>query len=65
MSVSVRCSDDAPTRNYELGLKRCRGTTLLPGNWITRSIAVVWLVSLMAFHFLGVGPFSLYLFLDS
>ena len=30
-----------------------------------RSIAAVWLVSFMAFHFFsGVGPLSLYLFLD-
>ena len=28
-----------------------------------RCIDAVWLVNFMAFHFLGVGPFSLYLFL--
>ena len=61
-SVSTPCSEDAPTKNYVLGPKRCHGITLSPGNWITRSIAAAWLVSLMAFIFLGVGPFSLYLF---
>ena len=65
MSVSAPYSADVPTKSYELGLKRSRGTTPSPGNWITRSIDAVWLVSFMAFHFfLGVGPFSLYLFFD-
>ena len=45
------------------GLERCRGTIPLPENWTMRCIAAVWLVSFIAFIFLGVGPFSLYLFL--
>ena len=63
MSVSVLCLEDAPTKNWEPGPKRCRGTIPLPENWIMRSIAAVWLVSVMAFHFFsGVGPIFLYLF---
>ena len=62
MNVYKPCSEDAPTKSYERGPERCRGIIPLPGNSIMRSIAVVWLVSLMAFHFSGVGPFSLYLF---
>ena len=38
-------------------------TTLSPGNWTTRSIAAVWLVSFMAFIFSDVGPLFLILFL--
>ena len=65
MSVSVRCSDAVPTRNYELGPKRCHGTTPSLENWITRSIDAVWPVSFMAFHFFsGVGPFFLIPFFD-
>ena len=62
MNVYKPCSEDVPTKSYELGPKRCRGIIPLPGNWIMRSIAAAWLVSFMAFIFLGVGPFSLYLF---
>ena len=64
MSCSARCSADVPMKNYVLGLKCSRGTTPSPGNWITRSIDAVWLVSFIAFHFFRVWvPFSLYLFL--
>ena len=59
MNVFVRCSDAAPTRNYENGPKRSRGTTPSPGNWITRSIDAVWLVSFMTFHFFGCGTLFL------
>ena len=55
MNVSAPSSDAAPMRNYGTGPKRCRGTTLSPGNSITRSIAVAWLVSLMPFIFFGCG----------
>ena len=51
MSVSAPCSEDVPTKSYERGPKRCRGTTPSPGNSITRFIAAAWLVSFMAFHF--------------
>ena len=45
-------------RNSEPGPERCRGTTRSPENWITRSIAAVWLVSVIAFIFFGVwDPF--------
>ena len=63
MSVLVRYSADAPTRSYVPGPERSRGTTPSHENWTMRCIDAVWLVSVMAFHFLGgVGPFSLYLF---
>ena len=64
MSVSRHCSDAAPMKNYVLGPKRSRGTTPLLGNWITRSIAAAWLVSFMAFIFLGVGSLLLIPFFD-
>ena len=65
MSVFAPSSADVPTRNYELGPKRCLGTTPLLGNWITRSIAAVWLVSFMTFHFFGCGvPFPYTFFFD-
>ena len=67
MSVSRHCSDAAPMKNYVLGPKRSRGTTPLLGNWIMRCIAAAWLVSFMAFIFLGVGslfliPFFFYFY---
>ena len=62
MSCSARCLDAAPMRNYVPGPKRSRGTTRSPVNSTMRCIDAVWLVSVMAFHFSGVGPFSLYLF---
>ena len=61
-SVIAPCSVAVRMKSYEPGPKRSRGTIPLPGNWTTKCIAVVWLVSFMAFHFWGVGPFSLYLF---
>ena len=64
MNASAPCSDGALMKNYVLGPKRCLGTTLSPGNWITRSIDAAWLVSFMTFHFWALGPFSLYLFFD-
>ena len=53
-------------KSYERGPERCRGTTRSPGNSTMRSIDAAWLVSFMTFifFFLGVGPFSLYLFFD-
>ena len=54
MSCSAPYSDGAPTKSCGIGPKRSRGTIPSHGNSITRSIAVVWLVSFMAFIFLGV-----------
>ena len=65
MSVSVPCSDVAPMKNLEPGLKRCRGTTRSLGNSTMKSIAAAWLVSFIAFIFFRVWvPFSLYPFFD-
>ena len=64
MSCSARCLDAVRMKSCGIGPKRSRETIPSPGNWTMRSIDVVWLVSFMTFHFffLGVGPFSLYLF---
>ena len=65
MSCSVRCLDAVRMKSCGIGPKRSRGTTRSLGNWITRCIAVAWLVSFMAFHFFsGVGPFFHYTFFD-
>ena len=61
-SVIAPYSADAPMKNYVPGPERCRGIIPSLGNSITRSIAAVWLVSVIAFIFSGVGPFSLYFF---
>ena len=50
-------------KNYGIGPKRCRGTTLSPGNSIHRRRMAG---KFYGFHFFsGVGPFSLYLFFPS
>ena len=54
MSCSAPSLEDAPMKNYVLGPERSRGIIPLPGNWIMRCIAAVWLVSFMAFHFFRV-----------
>ena len=64
MSCSARCFADVHTKSCGIGPKRSRGTTRSPENWITRSIDVVWLVSLMAFHFFGCGSLFPYTFFD-
>ena len=64
MSVSAPSSADVPMKNYELGPKRCPGTTRSLGNSIMRSIDAAWLVSLMTFHFFGCGTLFLIPFFD-
>ena len=54
MNVSAPCSVAVRMKSYERGLKRSRGTIPSLGNWIMRSIAAVWLVSFMTFHFFWV-----------
>ena len=60
----MRYSADAPTKNYVLGPKRSRGTIPSPGNWTTKCIAAAWLVSFIAFIFLGCGTLFLIPFFD-
>ena len=64
MSCSARCSVAVRMKSCGIGRKRSRGTTPSPENWITRSIAAVWLVSFIAFLFFGCGvPFPYTFFL--
>ena len=65
MNAIAPSSDVVPMKNYVPGPERCRGITPSPENWTTKCIAAAWLVSFMAFHFLGVWvPFPYTFFFD-
>ena len=63
MNCSVRYSVAAPMKSCGIGPRRSRGTTRSPGNWITRCIGAVWLVSFIVFFGVWVPFFFLIPFL--
>ena len=64
MSCSALYSVAAPMKSCGIGPRCSRGTTRSPGNWITRCIVAVWLVSFIVFFGVWFPFFFPYTFFD-